>query len=100
MEHDKEDLLERTYKLAKENNHMLHAMRRNAFWGFLFRLLIWALVLGVPIWFYIQFVHPVLQSTVGAFNQAQDAGAQFSAQFGEFSSFLDRFGGGSAENAE
>lgn len=54
--------LEEIYKLEKENNRMLHAMRRQAFLGAIFRIFMYALALGVPIWLFFTYMMPVLES--------------------------------------
>jgi len=90
MKPDHNELLERTHRIVKENNRMLHAMRRNAFIGGVIKVIVWVALLGVPIWFYIQFVHPVFSSAVDTINQVQDTGAQVGAQFGELGDLLDK----------
>ena len=77
------------YRLVKENNHMLHKMRRNAFWGGLIKLVIYGvLFLAVPLWLYTTYLAPVLESTMRTMNQIQGTGAKAQAQFGSFQEML------------
>ena len=85
---NQEELLKETYQLVRDNNRMLHAMRRNAFLGGLFKLALYAVMIGVPLWFFVTYLMPILNTTVNTMNQVQgqletvkDAGAQFNAQF-------------------
>ena len=54
--------LQEIYRLTKENNQMLHAMRRNAFLGGLFKFIFYAVVfIALPAWVYITYLAPVMQ---------------------------------------
>ncbi len=64
---------------------MLHAMRRNSFIGGVFKLVIYIVFVGVPLWFFATYLYPVLNNTMSTLNQmqgqvqnAQGAGVQFS----------------------
>ena len=83
--------LEQVLKLAKENNRMLHAMRRNAFLGGLFKLLMWAAFIIIPLWLYMQYLAPVVQSMIDTMNQVQGTGAKAQAQFSDLSNALKKF---------
>lgn len=85
-------LLQKIYELERENNRMLHAMRRGAMWGTLFRIVWWALILGVPIWLYYHYLGPLLASYSDLVNQLH-GGAQAvqqtpSADLGSFWSYV------------
>ena len=54
-ENDKFDEL---LRLTKENNKMLHAMCRSAFFGGIFKLLMWAAFIIVLLWLYMQYLAP------------------------------------------
>ncbi len=58
------DLLGRNHKLLLENNRILKRMQRNARIAFWTRLLIIAIVIGVPVFFYINVVKPFLESPI------------------------------------
>ncbi len=90
---DRDDTLEEVYRLAKENNRMLRAMRRSAFFGTLLRIAIWVLILGSSVWAYSVFVAPVIEQMKAVMDEAQSANASVKAQFGEFRELLDKFPG-------
>lgn len=99
-----EHMLEEMYRLTKENNKMLHKMRRNAFWGGLIKILLYVvLFLALPFWLYVTYLAPVLESTMQAVNQIQGTGARAQAQFGSFETtwkdFQSKFGGSSTGTA-
>lgn len=93
MDPEEKEFLEKTYRVARDNNRMLKAMRRNAFIGGIIKLIIWALVLGIPVFLYVQYIHPVLGGMVETFDQAQGTGAEFGAQFQRFSSMFESIPG-------
>ena len=88
---DDNQMLRETHQLAKENNKMLHAMRRNAFIGGLVRLIVWAVLIIAPIWFYMQYLAPVVDSMMETYEQIQGTSVQARAQFSQFQDFLKRF---------
>ena len=94
---DKE--LQELKRLTEDNNRMLHAMRRNAFWGGLIKFVIYAALLLAPIWFYMTYLDATVQRMLNTFNQVQGTGAKASAQFSDFENmwkeFQSKFGSGS-----
>jgi len=71
-------------RLARENNQMLHAMRRSAFfWGFM-KFLIYIVIFAAPIWFYIVYVSGTLDDLVTALHKAQGTQAKAEAKFEGF----------------
>ncbi len=76
------------YKLVRENNKMLHAMRRNAFWGGLFKVVIYGFFLLAPLWFYYQYLSPVVNEALKTVNQIQGTGAKAQEQLGGFQELL------------
>ncbi len=66
-----DELAQETYKLARDNNHMLHAMRRNAFIGGIVKIITWIVLFGLPIWFFITYLNPTLNNAVSTMNQVQ-----------------------------
>ncbi len=71
MDIDNEELLRRTYALAKENNKLIKKIRRGAIVSGLFRLMFWAVMIGLPIWMYFTFLQPILQQGMNTFEQVQ-----------------------------
>lgn len=83
--------LDELLRLTKENNHMLHKMRRNAFWGGIIKILLYAaLFVALPFWLYVTYLAPVLESTMQTMNQIQGTGARAQAQFGSFQEMLQQ----------
>ena len=82
--------LEQIFKLTKENNRMLHSMRRNAFLGGLFKLILWSGFIILPIWLYMQYLAPVVNSTLDAMQQVQSTSAEAQAQFGGLTESLEK----------
>src|SRR3989344_5216870 len=84
-----EQMLQEMYRLTKENNKMLHKMRRNAFWGGIIKFALYAVLLVVlPWWLNMTYLAPVLESTMQTMNQIQGTGAKAQAQFGSFQEML------------
>ena len=54
-----EHLLTETHELAKQNHKILRRMERNALLGFLARVVLWLLVLGVPLFFFGPYLKPL-----------------------------------------
>lgn len=81
---ESDEMLRETYRLAQDNNRMLRSMRRNAFWGGLLRLVIYAALLLVPVWFYFTYMAPVVEQMMQTVQQIQGTGAQAQAQFSGF----------------
>lgn len=80
MDADKQ-MLEETYRLAKDNNHMLHSMRRNAFLGGIVKFILYALIFVVaPLWIYTNYVSPLMQEAVKTINQVQGTGNNAQSQ--------------------
>ena len=84
-------MLRETHRLAQENNKMLRAMRRNAFLGGIVRLVVWAALIILPIWFYMTYLAPVMESMMETYQQIQGTSAQAQAQFGQFSEMWEQF---------
>jgi hypothetical protein len=74
------DKLDELLKLTKENNRMLRSMRRNAFWGGIVKFVIWAAFLVIPLWLYLQYVAPVMNSMLDTMAQIEGARTGASAQ--------------------
>ncbi len=85
------DKLEDIARLVRENNRMLHAMRRNAFLGGLLKTIMWIALVIVPLWFYMQYLAPVMQGMLKTMNQIQGTSAGAQAQFGGFGDALKKF---------
>jgi hypothetical protein len=51
MDPELKSLLTQTLALAKDNNQMLRAMRRDALLGFFAKIIFWAVILLAPLYF-------------------------------------------------
>jgi len=87
---DESDKLEALLRLTKENNRMLHAMRRNAFLGGLFKFVLWAAFIIIPLWLYMQYLAPVMQNMMDTVNKIQGTSASAQAQFGGMNESLQK----------
>ncbi len=68
MTPEERSLLERTYKLAEENNSMLRSMRRSNRLSTAMRVLYWVVILALSFGAYY-FIQPYINATMDAYNQ-------------------------------
>src|SRR4051812_28467921 len=83
--------LEEIYRLTKENNQMLRSMRRNARLHSIFKLIIYALMIAAALWFYLQFIAPLLLQMLDTLNKIQGASSQAQNQLSGFTDTLEKF---------
>lgn len=60
-----EELLKENLEVAKANQKILKRMERNAILGFIFKIVVWLLVLGVPILFLSAYIGPIMSALTG-----------------------------------
>ncbi len=88
------------YRLTRENNRMLHAMRRNAFWGGILKFIFWSAILIAPIWFYMTYLNATVEKMLHTIDQVQGTGAKAQAQVSGWENawkqFEAKFGMGSS----
>ena len=100
-----EPSLEDIYKLAKDNNRMLRAIRRDAFVGGILKFVFWiAIFFILPYILYVVYLQPYLETIQSTYeNLNQSAGTLSSAakdveelknQFPNFADLLKQFTGG------
>lgn len=89
MEH--EDLLREIHRVTLENNKMLHAMRRNAFWGGMFKLALYAIFIIVPAWLYYVYLGPMVGQALGTMQKLQGTSAQAGAQLSGLQELLQQY---------
>ncbi len=65
MNPEERSLLERTYKLAEENNTILRSIRRSTRIGNVIKFIYWAIILGLSFGAYY-FIQPYVQFMMGA----------------------------------
>ncbi len=77
-------------------------MRRGAFLKTIVQLVMYAILLIVPIYFYMQYVAPVVTQMTTTVQQIQGTGASAQAQFSNFQemikTFTDKFKAGTTTN--
>ncbi|MDO8561753.1 MAG: hypothetical protein Q7S05_02915 [bacterium] len=83
---------EEILRLEKDNNRMLHKMRRNAFWGGVLKVIFWIAIIVAPIWFYSAYLAPVVQSFQNTVDQVQGTGAKAQEQLNGFQEMLNKLG--------
>ena len=86
---DDRDLLERTFKLARDNNRMLQSMSRAAMFNGLFRFLAWAVVLAGSAWLYFNYLGPTVENLNHFVGQAQEVSGNANNQVQNVKSILD-----------
>ena len=68
-----EELLRENLRVAKDTNRMLHSMRRKAFWGGIFKMIWWVLILVViPYYAYVLYFEPYVKQATQTYQQFQD----------------------------
>jgi hypothetical protein len=82
--------LQEIYRLTKENNQMLRAMRRNARMHAFFKLLFYLLVIAAAILFYLHFIAPLLLQMLDTLNKVQGASSQAQTQLSSFTQTLEK----------
>lgn len=91
MEVNDETLTE-LVRMTRENNRMLHGMRRRAFWGGLIKFVLYALVLiAAPLWLYATYLAPMMEQVLDAYQNVQGTSAKAQAQFADFKNLLEQF---------
>ena len=78
--------------VVKENNRLLHKMRRHAVWGGVLKALLYVVVLVVaPLWLYSTYLAPVVKEAMKTYQEIQGTGAKVQAQFGDMQNFFKQF---------
>ncbi|MDB5244289.1 MAG: hypothetical protein JWN18_159 [Parcubacteria group bacterium] len=62
MDPELKKLLEENLVLAKDNNRMLHNIRRNQVLSTVWTVLVWVVALAIPVYLYQHFVQPVVHN--------------------------------------
>jgi hypothetical protein len=71
-------------QLVRENNKMLHSMRRNAFLGGLFKFIIYAILFATPIWFYMTYISGSVDKLLAAVDKLNGTTAAVQTNFSGF----------------
>ena len=81
MDPNGDSLLRETNRLARENNELLHRMRRGAFIGGLVKFILYAIILLAPIWFYMTYLNGTVQNLLQDLNKFEGVNGQAQGQF-------------------
>ena len=80
MNPEEKELLKKTLELARENNRMLHSIKRLMLWGRIFRIVYWVLIIGAAIGLYY-YIDPYINDVISAYaslkGNVQDFGNLF-----------------------
>lgn len=87
---DDNAMLREMYRLTQDNNRMLHAMRRTAFFGGILKVIIWIVILGTPIWFYLTYFAPVVSDLQKTVSQTQGVSAEAQTQIKQLQESLKK----------
>ena len=60
MDPELKQILEETRALAKDNNRMLRAIRREQWIGWVGKIIIWIIVLALPLYLYQRYLQPIV----------------------------------------
>jgi hypothetical protein len=73
MDPELKRLLEEMNALTKENHRILRAIRRDQWVGFIGKVIFWIIVLALPLYFYQQYLEPIVSkfstSTAATFTE-------------------------------
>ena len=90
MEGD-QNILREILRLTRENNEMLHSMRRKAFlWGFI-KFIIYALLFAAPIWFYMTYVSSSVDQMINTMNRLEGIAPEARSRFSGFEDVVNQF---------
>jgi len=80
------------YQLVKENNRMLHKMRRNAFIAGIIKILLYlGLFVVLPYWLYVTYFAPIIDSTLQTMQQIQGTSAEAKLQVENLQNAIKQF---------
>lgn len=82
------NMMEEIFKMTKDNNKMLHGMRRRAFIGGFIKILLYLALLLTPIWFYMTYLNDSVQSLMKSVEQMQGTGSSAMQSLSEFQNTL------------
>jgi predicted PurR-regulated permease PerM len=96
MPPQRQPMLDEILRLTRENNRMLHKMRRSAFIGRVVTIIFYAALLLAPLWFYVTYLNGAVQNLLQAYDRVQGTGQQAESQYQQFEQALqqlrDKFG--------
>ncbi|MFA5840791.1 MAG: hypothetical protein WC847_00755 [Candidatus Paceibacterota bacterium] len=90
MDPESKKLLEDTFALAQENNHMLHKVRNVQKWATFWQMLKIFIIIGVALGAFY-FLDPYLNKIVEVYNSISGTGQKFNDTNNSFQDFLKKF---------
>jgi hypothetical protein len=72
MPPDEREMLQETLELVKENNKMLHTIKRGMFWGRVWRITYWILIIGAAVGAFY-FLQPYIDTILSTYNDAKSS---------------------------
>lgn len=78
------ELVKRQAQLNADTNRVVHSLRRSQRVHTFMSILWWALVLGVSLYTYFNYVQPYVEQIVGIYGSAQDFQGQVQSFFGQY----------------
>jgi hypothetical protein len=80
LDRDNDERIDEILKLTKDNNRMLHSMRRGAFISGFLKFVIYAAIIAATIWVYITFAMPLLSTLLKQVASLQSMNSQAQEQ--------------------
>ena len=80
MNPEEKQMLQETLQLSRENNQLLHKIRRSAFIANLMTLVYWILIFGVPIVLYYYFLQPYISEVLNTYQGGADQSKSYFEQ--------------------
>ena len=74
MEPELKKIVKENLELTKENNRLLRKIRRGSLLGGLMKIIWIAIILGVPVYLYFNFIEPILGDVIDAAQTIQEVG--------------------------
>ncbi|MDB5188203.1 MAG: hypothetical protein JWO50_723 [Candidatus Kaiserbacteria bacterium] len=78
------DMLRDIDRLTKENNQLLHSMRRASFIGGVLKVIMYIIFLGAPIWIYLTYFSGTVDGMITMYQQAKTLNTQTQSKFTGF----------------
>ena len=79
------------YRLVRENNKMLHSMRRHAFWGGIFKLMLYIAALAIPVLLYFNYLYPIVQQMNATLTSVTGKKVELEGQFKDWAAMIAQF---------
>jgi hypothetical protein len=66
MQPDEKEMLKKTLELSQDNNKMLHSIKRGMFWGRVWKIIYWVVIIGASIGVYY-YIQPYIDSILNTY---------------------------------